>query len=178
MLAKYWDTTTDKPEEDCEFDFILTSELRFGWGMHLVTEELQIPQYELSEIEIRRANNIRRNRGFLDRVQWVMLVDWHVYRKLEFGLGDFVHLVFVVDQIFLAASRYLISTRLPCKWVIFLFIRGLSAVYPRFICRLSAVYPRFIRRLSAVYPRFIRYLAAVYPPFIRGFSVVYSAVYP
>ena len=48
MLAKYWDTTTDKPEEDCEFDFILTSELRFGWGMHLVTEELQIPQYELS----------------------------------------------------------------------------------------------------------------------------------
>ena len=52
MLAKYWDTTTDKPEEDCEFDFILTSELRFGWGMHLVTEELQIPQYELSEIEI------------------------------------------------------------------------------------------------------------------------------
>ena len=54
MLAKYWDTTTDKPEEDCEFDFttdkpeedfkfdfILTSELRFGWGMRLVTEEKQ-----------------------------------------------------------------------------------------------------------------------------------------
>jgi len=30
VLAKYWDTTTDKPDEDCEFDFILTSELRFG----------------------------------------------------------------------------------------------------------------------------------------------------
>ena len=43
--TKNWDTTTDKPEEDCEFDFILTSELRFGWGMHLVTEELQIPQH-------------------------------------------------------------------------------------------------------------------------------------
>ena len=69
MLAKYWDTTTDKPEEDFEFDFILTSELRFGWGMRLVTEEQQLPQYELSEIEIRRANNIRRNREFLDRVQ-------------------------------------------------------------------------------------------------------------
>ena len=69
VLAKYWDTTTDKPEEDCEFDFILTSELRFGWGMRLVTEEQQLPQYELSEIEIRRANNIRRNREFLDPVQ-------------------------------------------------------------------------------------------------------------
>ena len=109
-----------------------------------------------------------------------MLVDWHVYRKLEFGLGDFgfVHLVLVVDQIFLAASRYLDSARLPCKCAIPLFIRCLSVVYPLFIRRLSVVYPRFIRRLSAVYPRFIRYLAAVYPPFIRGFSVVYSAVYP
>ena len=69
MLAKYWGTKTDKPEEDFEFDFILTSELRFGLGMHLVTEDLQIPQYKLSEIEIRRANNIRRNREFLDQVQ-------------------------------------------------------------------------------------------------------------
>ena len=79
VLAKYWDTTTDKPEDDCEFDYILTSELRFGWGMRLVTEEQQymslflykiqqLPQYELSEIEIRRATNIRRNREFLDQV--------------------------------------------------------------------------------------------------------------
>jgi len=76
-----------------------------------------------------------------------MLVDWHVYRKLEFGLGDFVHLVLVVGQIFLAASRYLESARLPCKWVISLFIRGLSAVCPLFICGLSAVYPLFSRGL-------------------------------
>ena len=69
VLGKYWDTTTDKPEEDCEFDFILTSELRFGWRMRLVTEEQQLPQYELSEIEIRRANSIRGNREFLDQVQ-------------------------------------------------------------------------------------------------------------
>ena len=69
VLAKNWDTTTDKPDEDCEFDFILASELRFGWGMRLVTEEQQLAQCELSEIEIRRANNIRRNREFLDRVQ-------------------------------------------------------------------------------------------------------------
>ena len=103
-----------------------------------------------------------------------MLVDWHVYRKLEFGLGDFVHLILVVDQIFLAASRYLDSARLPCKWVISLFIRRLSAVYLQFIRCLSAVYPRFIRHSTAVYPRFVRglfrCLSVVYPPF----SAVYS----
>ena len=92
-----------------------------------------------------------------------MVVDWHVYRKLEFGLGDFVHLVLVVDQIFLAALRYLDSARLPCKWVISLFIRGLSAVYPRFIRYLTAVYPTFIsglfRCLPVVQPRFIRRLS-------------------
>ena len=100
-----------------------------------------------------------------------MLVDWHVYRKLEFGLGDFVHLVLVVDQIFLAASRYLDSTRLPCKWVISLFIRCLSAVYPLFSRRLSAVFPWFI-------PLFIRSSAAVYPPFIHCLAAVYFPVYP
>ena len=68
VLAQYWDTTTDKPEEDCEFNLIHTSELRFGWGMRLVTEEQQLPQYELNEIEIRRANIIRRNSGFLEQV--------------------------------------------------------------------------------------------------------------
>ena len=30
--------------------------------------------------------NIRRNREFLDQVHYGMLVDWHVYRKLKFGL--------------------------------------------------------------------------------------------
>ena len=107
-----------------------------------------------------------------------MLVDWHVYRKLEFGLGDFVHLVLVVDQSFLAALRYLDSARLPCKWVISLFIRCLSAVYPLFIRCLSP----FIRRLSAVFPwfipLFIRSSAAVYPPFIRCLAAVYFHVYP
>ena len=107
-----------------------------------------------------------------------MLVDWHVYRKLEFGLGDFVHLVLVVGQIFLAASRYLESARLPCKWVISLFIRCLSAVYLRFIRCSSAVYPPFIRCLSAVYPRFIRGLSAVYPLFIRRLSAVYLSQSP
>ena len=111
-----------------------------------------------------------------------MLVDWHVYRKLEFGLGDFVHLVLVVDQIFLAALRYLDSARLPCKCAISLFIRGLSAVYPPFIRGLSAVYPLFSRRLSAVFPwfipLFIRSSAAVYPPFIRCLAAVYFPVYP
>ena len=94
-----------------------------------------------------------------------MLVDWHVYRKLEFGLGDFVHLVLVVDQIFLAALRYLDSARLPCKCAISLFIRCLSAVYPLFSRRLSAVYPRFFRGLfrclSVAQPRFIRRLSVV-----------------
>ena len=57
VLAKYWDTTTDKPEEDFEFDFILTSELRFGWGMRLVTEEQQLPQYCLFDLnEITRPS--------------------------------------------------------------------------------------------------------------------------
>ena len=104
------------------------------------------------------------------------MVDWHVYRKLEFGLGDFVHLVLVVDQIFLAALRYLDSARLLCKCAISLFIRCLSAVYPWFIRRLSAVYPLFNRRLSDVHQWFIslftRSSAAVYPPFIRFLAAV------
>jgi hypothetical protein len=106
-----------------------------------------------------------------------MLVDWHVYRKLEFGLGVFflfICLGLVVVLFFLASSRYLDSAKLPCKWVISMFIRCLSAVY---LCS-SAVYPPFIRRFSVVYPPFIRGLSVIQPPFIRGFSVVYSAVYP
>ena len=116
-----------------------------------------------------------------------MLVDWHVYRKLEFGLGDFVHLVLVVDQIFLAALQYLdyqpdcrASGLFPCLSAVYpWFIRCLSAAYPRFIRCLSAVYPPFIRclsavflGLSAVYPLVIRRLSAVYPSFIRGLSVI------
>ena len=53
------------------------------------------------------------------------------------------------------------SARLPCKWVISLLIRGLSAVYPWFIRCLSAVYPFFIRCLSAVHPPFFRCLTVI-----------------
>ena len=98
----------------------------------------------------------------------MMLVDWHVYRKLEFGFGDFFCSF---------GSRR--RSDFPGCIAIFGFSQisvhvGYFPIYPLFIRCLSAVYPLYIRRLSAVYLSFIRCLAAVYFPvypwFIRGLS--------